>query len=125
MVCQYLTTFFRAVYSARFAPNTDKKIKKLLGQLKEKGLTSSPAKYVTVIALAEPGKETKFFRAEQHGKVHHKIIIGNGFSYDRIFFDDYYQKNVSELNLYQKSLISSRSKATEKLLDYFKNSKEN
>ena len=46
------------VYSARFAPNTDKKIKKLLGQLKAKGLTSSPAKYVTVIALAEPGKET-------------------------------------------------------------------
>lgn len=113
------------VYSARFAPNTDKKIKKLLGQLKAKGLTSSPAKYVTVIALAEPGKETKFFRGEQYGKVHDKIIIGNGFSYDRIFFDDYYQKNVSELNLYQKSLISSRSKATEKLLDYFKNNSNN
>lgn len=77
------------------------------------------AHYNTTIALSIPGKTTVTFEGIMPLTVAYSESETPGFSYDTVVkYNDVY---VSELSLEEKNLVSSRSIATNKLLNYLTN----
>lgn len=64
-----------------------------------------------MIALAEPGKETRFFRGECRGRITQVKKGEGGFGYDPVFYTDQYARTLAELEPYIKNAISHRSAA--------------
>lgn len=109
------------VYTARYAgENADNEanIAKLLDVLKDVPVMKRGAKFVCVIALAEPGKEIKYFRGECSGRITDKKYGDGGFGYDPIFYTEKYEKTMGELEPHIKNAISHRSAALKKLQKY-------
>lgn len=104
------------VYSARYAGNHDDKAnnKKLLEELEN--VSDRSAYYVTVIAIAIPGKETIFVRGELQGDILEKESSKQGFSYDTLFKPKGYNKAISEIT--NKNEFSHRKIAAIKALNY-------
>lgn len=106
------------VHSARYAGttrNSEKNIKKLLKNLKN--IKNRNARFKTVIALIIDNKLHIF-----HGIVEGYILDSpkgnNGFGYDPIFCPNGFDKSFAELTLKEKNLISHRSFAMKKLIDF-------
>ncbi len=101
------------IYSARYAGEnaSDKdNLYKLMGDIKAKGVQSSPAHYTAAIAIVTKGKERTV-----HGWMHGEAITearGNGgFGYDPMFIPLGYEKTLGELDNEVKKKLSHRSKA--------------
>lgn len=107
------------VYSARYSEEkTDKKnIEKVLKNLSGK---TSPAMFVSVIALVKSNGEEHIFRGESHGTIITEEKGSNGFGYDSIFYVENLQKTFAELSSEEKNSISHRKKSLEKLEEYLK-----
>lgn len=110
------------VYSARYAgpeKNDENNTQKLLKELHASNNRS--AHFKTVISLVTPNKEVLF-----DGIIEGQIISEkrgtNGFGYDPVFVPNGYQKTFAELSLDEKSKISHRAKAMQKLLSYLSES---
>jgi XTP/dITP diphosphohydrolase len=106
------------VYSARYAgpeKNDENNTQKLLKELHTSNNRS--AHFKTVIALVTSNTEVLF-----DGIIEGQIISekrgANGFGYDPVFVPNGYQKTFAELSLDEKSKISHRAKAMQKLLSY-------
>lgn len=102
------------VYTARFAgenatdqENIDKLLKALDGVPKQ----HRTAAFVCVIALAEPGKETRLFRGSCHGYIAEKPCGNGGFGYDPIFYLEEYHSTMAEISSDEKNKISHRGAA--------------
>ncbi len=108
------------IYTARYAgenaTNQDN-INKLLSALEGVPMEQRGAKFVCVIALAQPGEETKIFRGECPGFILTEERGENGFGYDPIFYVNQYEKSLAELPAEIKNGISHRFNA----IDAFKN----
>ena len=109
------------VYSARYAGencNSTHNIKKVLKEMKN--ITNRTAFFRTIISLIINGKETQF-----EGVVHGNIVLEekgmNGFGYDPIFQPIGYDKTFAEMDLVEKNLVSHRSRAVKKLVDFLNN----
>ena len=109
------------VYSARYAGencNSTQNIKKVLEEMKN--ITNRTAIFRTIISLIINGKETQF-----EGVVHGNIVLEekgmNGFGYDPIFQPIGYDKTFAEMDLVEKNLVSHRSRAVKKLVDFLNN----
>lgn len=102
------------VYSARYAGNHNDKAnnEKLLKELEN--FSDRSASYVTVIAIASPGKETQFVRGELKGEILKKESSTPGFGYDTLFKPKGYNKALSEIS--SKNEFSHRKIAAEKAL---------
>lgn len=103
------------VHSARFAgenKDSDANIEKLLSLLEKE--TNRNARFRTVIALILDGKEYLF-----EGTVTGKIIKDRrgkqGFGYDPVFIPERKSVTFAEMDLMEKSMISHRARAFEKL----------
>lgn len=106
------------VYSARYAGkenNAEENIKKILKELS--GNSNREAQFRTVIALNINEKQYTFegickgtILKEKQGK--------SGFGYDPIFMPKGYNKSFAEMNMNEKSSISHRGKAIEKLVTF-------
>jgi len=106
------------VYSARYAgeqKNANDNMNKLLSELEN--TTNRKANFKTVIAL-NIGGEQKLFTGIVNGKIIEEKIGSNGFGYDPIFIADGFDKTFAELNLEEKSIISHRGIAVNKLLNF-------
>lgn len=107
------------VYSARYA-DTDKdddaNIDKLLTQLG--GETDRSAQFVCVISMSTPGEETVQFKGNVQGEITLSKIGEHGFGYDPIFYLDDKNKTMAQLSAEEKSEVSHRGKAIEKLRQY-------
>ncbi|GGG27995.1 non-canonical purine NTP pyrophosphatase [Lysinibacillus alkalisoli] len=103
------------VYSARYAGDHDDEanIQKALRNLQ--GETNRQARFVCVIAVAEPNKETYYVRGECEGEITTEKRGTNGFGYDPIFYVPTLNKTMAELTPEQKSTISHRGAAIAKL----------
>lgn len=99
------------VKSARYAGDHDDTAnnKKLLAELD--GAEDRSAHYVTVIAVASPGQETRFARGELHGRIAETESAVAGFAYDTLFVPDGYDLPLSELS--NKNDFSHRRIAAE------------
>ena len=85
-----------------------------------KNITNRTAIFRTIISLIINGKETQF-----EGVVHGNIVLEekgmNGFGYDPIFQPIGYDKTFAEMDLVEKNLVSHRSRAVKKLVDFLNN----
>ena len=106
------------VYSARFAgeqKDANDNMDKLLLNLQDKSNRS--AQFKTVIALNLDGKQT-LFTGIIKGKIIKEKVGTNGFGYDPIFTADGYTKTFAELTIQEKSVISHRGLAVQKLVRF-------
>ena len=111
------------VYSARYAgeqKNSDDNMDLLLKNLEKK--TNRKARFKTVIALIWNNKEYTFEGMCEGHIAEHKS--GNqGFGYDPIFVPEGYSKTFSEMTMDEKSAISHRGRAVEKLVAFLSTQK--
>ena len=106
------------VHSARYAGttrNSEKNIKKLLKNLKN--IKNRSARFKTVIALIIDNK-LHIFSGIVEGYILDSPKGNNGFGYDPIFCPNGFDKSFAELTLKEKNLISHRSFAMKKLIDF-------
>ena len=106
------------VHSARYAGttrNSEKNIKKLLKNLKN--IKNRNARFKTVIALIIDNK-LHIFSGIVEGYILDIPKGNNGFGYDPIFCPNGFDKSFAELTLKEKNLISHRSFAMKKLIDF-------
>ena len=112
------------IYTARYAgedADNDANMNKLLKALEGVTVDKRGAQFVCVIALAEPGKETRCFRGECEGRIALQRQGNGGFGYDPIFYVDKYAMTLGELEEHIKNAISHRSVA----LGIFRDAVEN
>jgi XTP/dITP diphosphohydrolase len=108
------------VYSARYAGpqrNSEDNMNKVLELLKDKD--NRNAQFKTIICLILNDKEYSFegiikgtIITEKRGKL--------GFGYDPIFVPNGYEKTFAEMTLIEKSKISHRGLAIQKMIDFLK-----
>lgn len=106
------------VHSARYAGttrNSEKNIKKLLKNLKN--IKNRNARFKTAIALIIDNK-LHIFSGIIEGYILDSPKGNNGFGYDPIFCPNGFDKSFAELTLKEKNLISHRSLAMKKLIDF-------
>lgn len=111
------------VYTARYAgpyATDEDNIQKLLEALKDVPPMERGASFVCVIALAEPGADTRLFRGECNGKIAQEKKGESGFGYDPVFYVEQYGKTMAELEHPIKNAISHRGAALKKLCAYLK-----
>ncbi|RDW16267.1 non-canonical purine NTP pyrophosphatase [Oceanobacillus arenosus] len=106
------------IFSARYAgePTDDKaNIRKVLGELSEVPEAERTARFICVLAIAVPDKETVFYQGYCKGTIGHTEIGENGFGYDPIFIPDGYTQTMAELPPEEKNKISHRKNAISQL----------
>lgn len=109
------------IYSARYAgeeKNYSANNQLLLKNLK--GIKNRQARFVTAMCIYYLDKEPVFFEDYLDGEISETPKGDNGFGYDPIFYVKSYEKNLAELTLYEKNLISHRSKCLKKIIEYLK-----
>lgn len=110
------------VHSARYAGTSkddNKNIDKLLHNLA--GKTNRKANFKTIICLNINGTQ-HLFEGKIYGAITTEIAGNNGFGYDPIFIPEGYKKTFAELSIEEKSKISHRGIAVEKLVAFLNNS---
>ena len=69
------------------------------------------ARFVCVIAIAVPGRDIVFQRAELHGQIARAVAGDNGFGYDPIFFLPQFGITTAQMDVARKNEISHRGQA--------------
>ena len=107
------------VRSARYADGEDFKsnTEKLLYRLKD--VADRSAQFRTVISLILGGKEYQF-EGICKGRIIEEEKGTNGFGYDPVFIPDGADKTFAEMTLQEKTVFSHRKKATQKFIDFLK-----
>ena len=106
------------VYSARYAglqKNDADNNKKLLSELKDKN--NRKARFKTVIALILNGKEFTF-NGIIEGSILEELHGTQGFGYDPLFQPNGYSTTFAQISAKEKSKISHRALAVNKLVDF-------
>ena len=107
------------VYSARYAgldKSDDANIDKLLSNLENE--SDRRAQFVCVISMSAPDEETKTFKGTVSGEITRERRGENGFGYDPVFFVPDKDRTMAEISNEEKSKISHRSNAIQKLNAY-------
>ncbi|MBN8191171.1 XTP/dITP diphosphatase [Bacillus sp. NTK074B] len=106
------------VYSARYAgeeKSDEANMEKVLGELESVDESDRTARFYCVLAIAGPDMETKTVTGTCEGMILREKRGTNGFGYDPIFFVPSLDKTMAELTQEEKSRISHRGHALEKL----------
>lgn len=111
------------VHSARYAgdahdDNANKK--KLLKALEEVPEADRTARFKTVMALVEAGKDPVFIEGILEGAIATEERGEEGFGYDPLFIPQGYQISLGQMNPEEKNRISHRHNALIKLAEYLK-----
>jgi XTP/dITP diphosphohydrolase len=109
------------VYSARYAgepKNDEANLQKVLHQLS--GIENRKAHFKTVMALIIDGKEY-LCEGIINGTIINEKKGTNGFGYDPIFVPNGYSKTFAELDFKEKSTISHRALALQKMITVLNN----
>ena len=107
------------IYSARWAgPTKDFRIAmtRVHDELRHKGLSTSPAKFVCALCIALPSGEFQTFEGEVRGHLSFPPRGDHGFGYDPIFIADGMDDTFAEIDPMKKHAMSHRARAFEKLL---------
>ena len=107
------------IHSARYPGVTyQEKFKRIYTQLHERGLTTSPARFICTVALAK--KQRIIFESQGviEGHIAEQPAGIEGFGYDPIFFYPPFSHTLAELTPKQKSRVSHRGQAFRTLHEY-------
>lgn len=108
------------VYSARFAGERAGDAANnslLLEKLADIPDADRTARFVSVIALAEPGGEVVLFRGETEGRILESQRGDAGFGYDPLFLSDDLGITFAEADSVAKNRVSHRGRALARLVD--------
>lgn len=111
------------VYSARYAgePSDDvKNYEKLLQEMKDVPESKRTARFVCVLAVAMPERETIFTEGICEGTIAYEPKGTNGFGYDPVFIPKGYDCTMAQLEPSVKNRISHRYNALIKLEKWLK-----
>ncbi len=109
------------VFSARYAGEnaTDEdNIQKLLDELKNIPGCSRKAKFVCTICVCRPDGEVLTVSGESEGEIIDERRGDGKFGYDPVFYYPPFEKTFAEISLEEKSSVSHRGRAMEKLLEH-------
>jgi XTP/dITP diphosphohydrolase len=106
---------FPGLHSARLAPTQEARTAELLRRLEGKPRPWN-ARFVCVVALAAPKRETQFFEGECRGEIVPEWRGQAGFGYDPIFLVPGTGKTFGEMPPEEKRLYSHRARAVQSLL---------
>ena len=109
---------FSKRYLSKFKSNKDC-FAKIINEVKKSGENS--AFFKTSISLTIRLGITVCFEGIIRGKISNKVCGKNGFGYDPIFIPNGYSKTFAEMNVETKNLISHRSIAIRKLVNFLTN----
>lgn len=120
-LCVNVLNGYPGVYSARYEKTAQKRIEKLLNEIKNVPYSQRDAHFTCAIVLY--GKNKILFSTEKYcyGKISFEPIGNNGFGYDPIFFFPNLQKTMAQLTSEEKNRISHRGQAIEELVKFLKN----
>lgn len=105
------------IFSARYETTPQKRIDKVLDKLK--GVKDRNAHFTCAMVIVDKKGEI-VFQTEQYvfGSILEKQIGTNGFGYDPIFFVEELNKGMAELSALEKSKVSHRAKALNKVIEF-------
>ncbi|MGC8926361.1 MAG: RdgB/HAM1 family non-canonical purine NTP pyrophosphatase [Myxococcota bacterium] len=103
------------IHSARYAPTTDERIRKLLKELDGVPIEKRGARFVCVACFMVSPEEYYLFEGTVNGIISTEPSGNNGFGFDPIFYLPEYKKTMAELPPDIKNRISHRGQAFEKL----------
>ena len=107
------------VYSARWAgPERDFTIAmaRVWRELEERGASDHSARFVCVLALAQPNGAAESYEGEARGHVVRPPRGDKGFGYDPIFVPEGHTKTFAEMSSDEKLPLTHRARAFAKLL---------
>ena len=107
---------FPGIRSARLGPTQEERTAELLKRLEGKARPWN-ARFVCVLALAEPGHPTQFFEGECRGEIVPEWRGEAGFGYDPVFLVPGTGKTFGEMPSEEKRLYSHRARAVRALLE--------
>jgi XTP/dITP diphosphohydrolase len=107
---------FPGIRSARLGPTQQERTAELLKRLEGKPRPWN-ARFVCVVALADPGKATQFFEGECRGEIVPEWRGVAGFGYDPVFLVPDTGKTFGEMQAEEKRLYSHRARAVRSLLE--------
>ncbi len=106
------------IYSARYAgehKSDADNLKKVLDELKNSPKEKRTCRFICVLAFSRPNHETVFFHGKCEGEIAFEASGTNGFGYDSIFLLPTINMTMAQLNSREKSKISHRGNAIQKL----------
>jgi len=110
------------VYSSRYAENDQKRIAKLLDELKDIPQEKRTARFVCAMVLVDPLGEILYSgQGTCEGIIIDSPKGANGFGYDPIFFIPEKNATMSELKMDEKNTVSHRGKALKKIIEWLLN----
>jgi XTP/dITP diphosphohydrolase len=107
---------FPGIRSARLGPTQEERTAELLKRLEGKARPWN-ARFVCVVALADPGHPTQFFEGECRGEIVPEWRGQAGFGYDPVFMVPGTGKTFGEMPPEEKRLYSHRARAVRALLE--------
>ena len=107
---------FPGIRSARLGPSQEERTAELLRRLKGKPRPWN-ARFVCVVALANPGRSTQFFEGECRGEIVPEWRGEAGFGYDPVFLVPGTGKTFGEMPPDEKRRYSHRARAVRALLE--------
>ena len=107
---------FPGIRSARLGPTQEERTAELLRRLEGKPRPWN-ARFVCVVALADRGRETRFFEGECRGEIVPDWRGAAGFGYDPVFLVPGTGKTFGEMPPEEKRLYSHRARAVRALLE--------
>jgi XTP/dITP diphosphohydrolase len=107
---------FPGIRSARLGPTQEERTAELLKRLEGKPRPWN-ARFVCVLALADPGHSTQFFEGECRGEIVPEWRGEAGFGYDPVFLVPGTGKTFGEMRPEEKRLYSHRARAVRALLE--------
>lgn len=110
---------FAARYAGPQATYADN-CRKLLDELEGVPLDQRSARFLTVVAIADPSSSVEFVEGTLQGRIADHCFGGHGFGYDPVFLAPELGKTLAELTLDQKNQISHRGQALAKARDVLK-----
>lgn len=114
------------VMSARFSGKKSNNLKNNLKLLKKmKNKQNRDARFVCVICYIDENQEFTFFNGVLEGKILDSMQGENGFGYDPLFYIPAYEMTLAQMQPDQKTFLSHRYDATEKLIKYLQKGHKN
>ncbi|HLR08334.1 MAG TPA: XTP/dITP diphosphatase [Bacillota bacterium] len=111
------------VYSARYAgeyANDQENVDKVLREMQDIPPHNRSARFICVLAIAQPDEKTIFKEGSCEGTIAFKPMGDRGFGYDPIFIPKGYTKTMAELPSEEKNKISHRKNAFNRLKNWLK-----
>ena len=107
------------VYSARWAgqdKNFHAAMERVWRELEQKGATDLSARFVCVLALAQPDGSVETFEGEARGRIVWPPRGEHGFGYDPIFVANGHERTFGEMRHEEKLPLTHRARAFEKFV---------